>query len=114
MITPISTGSISVDSLIPLVHCSPILALDEPIIEELTYREAGTSLNGKKTTSGRGRTSTKPMDEAPELYRAVEVALAKRKVRALFFDEAQHLMANGETENLKRRWDWLKSLSNTK
>lgn len=90
-----------------------MLALDEPIIEELTYREVGTSSNGKKTTSGRGRASAKPLDEAPELRRAVEVALAKRKVQALFFDEAQHLMADGETEDLKRRWDWLKSLSNT-
>ncbi len=90
-----------------------LLALDEPIIEEVIYREVGTSLNGKKTTSGRGRASTKPLDEAPELRRAVETALAKRKVQALFFDEAQHLMADGETEDLKRRWDWLKSLSNT-
>src|SRR6266566_1441812 len=90
-----------------------LLALGEPIIEEVTYREVGTSLNGKKSTSGRGRASAKPLDEAPELRRAVETALAKRKVRALFFDEAQHLMADGETEDLKRRWDWLKSLSNT-
>jgi len=90
-----------------------LLALDEPIIEELIYREVGTSPNGKKSTSGRGRASAKPLDEAPELRRAVEVALAKRKVQALFFDEAQHLMADGETEDLKRRWDWLKSLSNT-
>jgi AAA domain len=90
-----------------------LLALDEPIIEELIYREVGTSTNGKKTTSGRGRASAKPLDEAPELRRAVEVALAKRQVQALFFDEAQHLMADGETEALKRRWDWLKSLSNT-
>ncbi len=88
-------------------------ALDEPIIAEVIYREVGTSPNGKKATSGRGRTSTKTLDEAPELRRAVEVALAKRRVLALFFDEAQHLMADGETEDLKRCWDWLKSLSNT-
>ena len=88
-------------------------ALDEPIIEEVTYREVGTSPNGKKAPSRRGRTPTKPLDEAPELRRAVEVALAKRRVRALCFDEAQHLMADGETEDLKRCWDWLKSLSNT-
>lgn len=88
-------------------------ALDEPIIAEVIYREVGTSPNGKKATSGRGRTSTKTLDEAPELRRAVEAALAKRRVLALFFDEAQHLMADGETEDLKRCWDWLKSLSNT-
>ena len=88
-------------------------ALDEPIIEEVIYREVGTSPNGKKATSGRGRASTKTLDEAPELRRAVEKGLAKRRVLALFFDEAQHLMADGETEDLKRRWDWLKSLSNT-
>jgi len=88
-------------------------ALDEPIIVEVTYREVGISANGKKATSGRGRTSAKPLDEAPELRRAVEVAFAKRRVQALFFDEAQHLMAGGETEDLKRCWDWLKSLSNT-
>jgi AAA domain len=34
-----------------------LLALDEPIIEELTYREVGTSTNGKKSTSGRVRAS---------------------------------------------------------
>src|SRR5260370_7933000 len=84
----------------------------EPIVAEVIYREVGTSPNGKKATSGRGRTSTKTLDEAPELRRAVEVALAKRRVLALFFDEAQHLMADGETEDLKRCWDWLKSLSN--
>ena len=88
-------------------------ALDEPFIEEVIYREVGTSPNGKKAASGRGRTSAKPLDEAPELRWAVEKALAKRRVLAIFFDEAQHLMAHGETEDLKRRWDWLKSLSNT-
>ncbi len=88
-------------------------ALDEPFIEEVTYREVGTSPNGKKATSGRGRASTKALDEAPELRWPVEKALAKRRVLALFFDEAQHLMADGETEDLKRCWDWLKSLSNT-
>jgi hypothetical protein len=90
-----------------------LLALDEPIIEELIYREVGTSANGKKTTPGRGRSGAKLLDEAPELRRALETALAKRKVQALFCDEAQHLMTDGETEDLKRRWDWLKSLSNT-
>lgn len=88
-------------------------ALDEPFIEEVIYREVGISPNGKKATSGRGRASTKPLDEAPELRWAVEKALAKRRVLAICFDEAQHLMANGETEDLKRCWDWLKSLSNT-
>jgi hypothetical protein len=88
-------------------------ALDEPFIEEVIYREVGTSPNGKKAATGRGRASTKPLDEAPELRWAVEKALAKRRVLAICFDEAQHLMANGETEDLKRCWDWLKSLSNT-
>jgi hypothetical protein len=88
-------------------------ALDEPFIEEVTYREVGTSLNGKKAASGRGRASTKTLDEAPELRWPVEKALAKRRVLAIFFDEAQHLMADGETEDLRRCWDWLKSLSNT-
>ena len=36
-----------------------LLALDEPIIEELIYREVGTSPNGKKSTSGRA--SAKPL-----------------------------------------------------
>ncbi len=90
-----------------------LLALDEPIIEELIYREVGTSTNGKKTAKGRVRSGAKPLDEAPELRRAVEVGLARRRVQALFLDEAQHLMAGGETEDLRRRWDWLKSLSNT-
>jgi len=88
-------------------------ALDEPFIEEVIYREVGISLNGEKATSRRGRASTKLLDEAPELRWAVEKALAKRRVLAICFDEAQHLMANGETEDLKRCWDWLKSLSNT-
>lgn len=88
-------------------------ALDEPFIEEVTYREVGTSPNGKKATSGRGRTSTKHLDEAPEWRWPVEKALAKRRVLAICFDEAQHLMADGETEDLKLCWDWLKSLSNT-
>jgi AAA domain len=88
-------------------------ALDEPFIEEVIYREVGTSPNGKKAASGRRSTSPKPLDEAPELRWAVEKALAKRRVLAICFDEAQHLMANGETEDLKRCWDWLKSLSNT-
>ncbi len=78
-------------------------ALDEPFIEEVTYREVGTSLNGKKMTAGRGRVSTKTLDEAPELRWPVEKALAKRRVLAICFDEAQHLMADGETEEL-RRW----------
>jgi AAA domain len=88
-------------------------ALDEPFIEEVIYREVGTSPNGKKAASGRRSTSPKPLDEAPELRWAVENALAKRRVLAICFDQAQHLMANGETEDLKRCWDWLKSLSNT-
>jgi AAA domain len=53
-------------------------ALDEPFIEEVTYREVGTSPNGKKATSGRGRASTKHLDEAPEWRWPVEKALANR------------------------------------
>src|SRR5258708_32194855 len=74
-----------------------LLALDEPIIEELIYREVGTSPNGRKAAQGRGRSGAKPLDEAPAVRRAVEVGLPRRRWQALFLVQAQHPMIDGET-----------------
>ncbi|MBA3822383.1 MAG: ATP-binding protein [Ktedonobacterales bacterium] len=89
-------------------YINVLLALDERIIEERYYRDVQVS----STSSGRGR-GAKAQEEAPALRRAVEEALARHGVRAILFDEAQHMVEKGTTPEIRLRWDWLKSLSNT-
>jgi len=91
---------------LPEWYMNVLIALDEWVIEDRHYRDV------QEARAGRGR-GAKPAEDAPALRLAVEEALKAREVRALIFDEAQHLLGSGKTDDLRRQWDWLKSLSNT-
>ncbi|MGK7950219.1 MAG: AAA family ATPase [Xenococcaceae cyanobacterium] len=64
---------------------------------------------------GRARTKTTQFNDSPELRHALEDAFAKRGVRAVILDEAQHLMKVGNGQGagkLLDQLDWIKSITN--
>jgi hypothetical protein len=54
-----------------------------------------------------------PFNDAPQLRHALEEAVARRGVRAVVIDEAQHLMHVAGGAKLLDQLDWLKSMSHT-
>jgi hypothetical protein len=52
-------------------------------------------------------------NDAPELRHALEDAIARRGVRAVILDEAQHLLKVSSGTRLIDQLDWLKSMTNT-
>jgi len=54
-----------------------------------------------------------PLNDAPHLRHALEEAVARRGVRAIVIDEAQHLMKVAGGAKLLDQLDWLTSMSNT-
>jgi hypothetical protein len=54
-----------------------------------------------------------PFNDAPQLCHALEEAVARRGVRAVVIDEAQHLMHVAGGATWLDQLDWLKSMSNT-
>jgi hypothetical protein len=64
-------------------------------------------------TKTRGRGHATPFNDMPHLRYALEEAVARRGVRAVVIDEAQHLMKVAGGAKLLDQLDWLKSMSNT-
>jgi hypothetical protein len=64
-------------------------------------------------TKTRSRGHVTPFQEAPHLRHALEEAVARRGVRAVVIDEAQHRMKVAGGAKLLDPLDWLKSMSNT-
>ena len=64
---------------------------------------------------GRARTKASQFNDSPELRYALEEVMARRGVRAVILDEAQHLMKIGSGRGagkLLDQLDWIKSMTN--
>ena len=87
--------------------------LGEPFYERRVLIDVDTEQAWAK--KGRSRTKASQFNESPELRLALEKALARREVRAIILDEAQHLMKVGSGRGagkLLDQLDWLKSMTN--
>jgi DNA polymerase III delta prime subunit len=87
--------------------------LGEPFYERRLLVDIDTEQTIEK--KGRGRSKATQFNDSPELRHALEAAMAKRGVRAVILDEAQHLMKIGSGASggkLLDQLDWIKSMTN--
>jgi DNA polymerase III delta prime subunit len=87
--------------------------LGEPFYERRLLVDIDTEQTIEK--KGRGRSKATQFNDSPELRHALEAAMAKRGVRAVILDEAQHLMKVGSGASggkLLDQLDWIKSMTN--
>jgi DNA polymerase III delta prime subunit len=87
--------------------------LGEPFYERRLLVDIDTEQTIEK--KGRGRSKATQFNDSPELRHALESAMAKRGVRAVILDEAQHLMKVGSGASggkLLDQLDWIKSMTN--
>jgi DNA polymerase III delta prime subunit len=87
--------------------------LGEPFYERRVLVDIDAEQTWEK--KGRGRTKTAQFNDSPELRQALEEAIAKRGVKAVILDEAQHLMKIGSGRGagkLLDQLDWIKSMTN--
>jgi DNA polymerase III delta prime subunit len=87
--------------------------LGEPFYERRLLVDIDTEQTIEK--KGRGRSKATQFNDSPELRYALEAAMAKRGVRAVILDEAQHLMKVGSGASggkLLDQLDWIKSMTN--
>jgi hypothetical protein len=88
-----------------------LVQLGEPFYGETRVIDIHEGQTWETKTRGRGRVT--PFNDAPQLRHALEEAVARRGVRAVVIDEAQHLMHVAGGAKLLDQLDWLKSMSNT-
>ncbi|TMF47313.1 MAG: hypothetical protein E6I32_10030 [Chloroflexi bacterium] len=74
--------------------------------------DAETTWEQKKGRGGGVRGKAALFNDAPELRHALEDATARRGVRAVLLDEAQHLLKLSSGIRLIDQLDWLKSMTN--
>jgi AAA domain len=74
--------------------------------------DAETAWEQKKGRGGSARGKAALFNDAPELRHALEDAIARRGVRAVLLDEAQHLLKLSSGVRLIDQLDWLKSMTN--
>lgn len=87
--------------------------LGEPFYERRLLVDIDTEQTIEK--KGRGRSKATQFNDSPELRHALEAVMAKRGVRAVILDEAQHLMKIGSGASggkLLDQLDWIKSMTN--
>ncbi len=87
--------------------------LGEPFYERRLLVDVDTEQAWEK--KGRSRSLASQFNESPELRQALEEAMARREVRAVILDEAQHLMKVGSGRGagkLLDQLDWIKSMTN--
>lgn len=87
--------------------------LGEPFYERRLLVDIDTEQSWEK--KGRSRTKTAQFNDSPELRQALEETMARRGVRAVILDEAQHLMKIGSGASggkLLDQLDWIKSMTN--
>jgi DNA polymerase III delta prime subunit len=87
--------------------------LGEPFYERRLLVDIDTEHTIEK--KGRARSKATQFNDSPELRYALEAAMAKRGVRAVILDEAQHLMKVGSGASggkLLDQLDWIKSMTN--
>ncbi len=74
--------------------------------------DAETTWEQKKGRGGGVRGKAALFNDAPELRHALEDVIARRGVRAVLLDEAQHLLKLSSGVRLIDQLDWLKSMTN--
>lgn len=75
--------------------------------------DAENTWEQKKGRGGSVRGKVAQFNDSPELRHALEEAIARRGVRAVLLDEAQHLLKVSSGTRLIDQLDWLKSMTNT-
>jgi DNA polymerase III delta prime subunit len=87
--------------------------LGEPFYERRLLVDVDSEQAWEK--KGRSRRQATQFNDSPELRQALEAAMARRGVRAVILDEAQHLLKLGSGSSggkLLDQLDWLKSMTN--
>lgn len=87
--------------------------LGEPFYERRLLVDVDSEQAWEK--KGRSRSQATQFHDSPELRQALEAAMARRGVRAVILDEAQHLLKLGSGSSggkLLDQLDWLKSMTN--
>lgn len=74
--------------------------------------DAEVTWEQKKGRGGAARGKAALFNDAPELRHALEDTLARRGVKAVLLDEAQHLLKLSSGVRLIDQLDWLKSMTN--
>jgi DNA polymerase III delta prime subunit len=88
-----------------------LVQLGEPFYGEYRFIDINEGQTWETKTRSRGHVT--PFNDAHHLRHALEEAVARRGVRAVVIDEAQHLMKVAGGAKLLDQLDWLKSMSNT-
>ena len=88
-----------------------LVQLGEPFYGEYRFIDIHEGQTWATKTRSRGRVT--PFNDAHHLRHALEEAVARRGVRAVVIDEAQHLMKVAGGAKWLDQLDWLKSMSNT-
>ncbi len=91
---------------------SALTQLGETYYQQWSLVDIQAEQTWETRTKSRGRSPTTQFHDAPELRRALEEAIARRGVRAVIIDEAQHLMKVASGAKLLDQLDWLKSMTN--
>jgi hypothetical protein len=91
---------------------SALTQLGETYYQQWSLVDIQAEQTWETKTKSRGRGATAQFHDAPELRRALEEAIARRGVRAVIIDEAQHLMKVASGAKLLDQLDWLKSMTN--
>lgn len=91
---------------------SALTQLGEAYYQQWSVVDIQAEQTWETKTRSKGRGATAQFHDAPELRRALEEALARRGVRAVIIDEAQHLMKVASGAKLLDQLDWLKSMTN--
>ena len=94
-------------------YSTALKLLGEPFYERRLLVDVDTEQAWEK--KGRSRTKSSQFNDSPELRHALEQAMARREVRAVILDEAQHLMKVGSGRGagkLLDQLDWIKSMTN--
>jgi flagellar biosynthesis GTPase FlhF len=87
--------------------------LGEPFYERRLLVDVDSEQAWEK--KGRSRSKATQFNDSPELRHALEEAMARRGVRAVILDEAQHLLKVGSGASggkLLDQLDWIKSMTN--
>jgi hypothetical protein len=88
-----------------------LVKLGEPFYGEYRLIDIHEGQTWETKTRTRGRAAQ--FSDSGQLRHALEDAVARRGVRAIIFDEAQHLMKVAGGAKLLDQLEWLKSMSNT-
>ncbi len=90
-----------------------LTALGEPWYGQWRWMDINEGQSWETRTRSRGKSREAPFNEAPELRHALEEALIRHGIQAVFVDEAQHFLKISGGARLRDQLDWLKSMSNT-